>query len=62
VGLLGEGEGGGDSILVLTMEQEMAEVHLIGSAHGQGDDGIGKESARGSVEMACCYGSLLYGR
>jgi hypothetical protein len=42
VGMLGEGEGVGDSILVLTEEREIAEGRLIDSAHARGDDGIGE--------------------
>jgi hypothetical protein len=42
MGMLGEGEGVGHSILVLTEEREMAEGQLIGSARGQADDGVGE--------------------
>jgi hypothetical protein len=42
--MLGEGEGVGDSILVLTEEREMEEGRLVDSGRSRGDDGI--EEAR----------------
>jgi hypothetical protein len=44
VWMLGEGEGVGDSILVLTEEREMEEGRLVDSGRSRGDDGI--EEAR----------------
>jgi hypothetical protein len=41
-GLAGEGERVSDSILVPIGEREMAERRLVGTAHAQGDDGVGK--------------------
>jgi hypothetical protein len=38
----GEGERVSDSILVPIGEREMAERRLVGTAHAQGDDGVGK--------------------
>jgi hypothetical protein len=35
VGILGEGEGVGDSVLVLTEEQEMMSVGRLGSKWGR---------------------------
>jgi hypothetical protein len=40
--MLEEGEVVDDSILVLIEELEMVEGRLIGSAHGQGDNGVGE--------------------
>jgi hypothetical protein len=54
VGMLGEGEGIGDSILVLTEEREM--VGLVGSARGLGDNGIGKSSGVGGGGKRECQG------
>jgi hypothetical protein len=42
VGMLGEGKGVADSILILTEEREMVEGRLIGRASARGDDGIEK--------------------
>jgi hypothetical protein len=42
VGMLGEGEGASDSILVLTEEWKMVEGQLNDSARGRGGDGVGE--------------------
>jgi hypothetical protein len=65
--MLEEGEVVDDSILVLIEEREMVEGRLIGSAHGQGDNGVGeardqvvegKESARAVWRRLAAMGAF----
>jgi hypothetical protein len=42
VGMLGEGEGASDSILVLIELWKMVEGQLIDSARGRGGNGVGE--------------------